>query len=73
MSDSHAIFLVVYNHELAYSIWRADAPLPLGWTAEGFRGSRADCLAHIEQVWVDMTPLSLRRPASSDPPGTPAC
>jgi MbtH protein len=64
MSDTNDIFLVVYNHEMAYSIWRKDAPMPLGWTAEGFRGPRADCLAHIEKVWVDMTPLSLRRQAS---------
>lgn len=61
-SDSE--FLVVVNDELQYSIWRQDMPLPAGWSAEGFAGSREDCLAHIEKVWVDMTPRSLRTPVT---------
>ncbi|MEV8411405.1 MbtH family protein, partial [Streptomyces niveus] len=26
-----------------------------------FSGPKQDCLAHIERVWTDMRPLSLRR------------
>ncbi|MFF3753080.1 MbtH family protein [Streptomyces sp. NPDC002018] len=52
---------VVVNDEEQYSVWPADRALPLGWHAEGTRGSRADCLAHIGTVWTDMRPLSLRR------------
>ncbi len=54
-------YLVVENDELQYSIWLAARDLPLGWRKEAFEGTRADCLAHIEQVWTDMRPLSVRR------------
>jgi MbtH protein len=57
-------FLVVFNHEEQYSICRVDQqPLPLGWSAEGFQGSREACLEHIGKVWTDMTPKSLRKAA----------
>ncbi|MDT3400291.1 MbtH family NRPS accessory protein [Streptomyces sp. B1866] len=54
-------YLVVVNGEEQYSIWDASAPLPDGWRAEGHAGSRDECLAHIERVWTDMRPLSVRR------------
>jgi MbtH protein len=54
-------YLVVVNDELQYSVWRADADLPPGWQAEGVAGTREECLAHIDRVWTDMRPLSLRR------------
>lgn len=54
-------YQVVVNHEEQYSIWPADRALPLGWQAEGFSGTKAECLQHIEAVWTDMRPLSLRR------------
>jgi MbtH protein len=60
MSDDQQ-FQVVANHEEQYSIWPAGRELPAGWTATGFTGARADCLAHIDEVWTDMRPLSLRR------------
>ncbi|MFP8963361.1 MbtH family protein [Streptomyces nanhaiensis] len=64
MSDSHeAGYLVVRNHEEQYSIWRADRELPAGWSAEGTGGTRQQCLDHIDRVWTDMRPLSLRRSA----------
>ncbi|MDT8999094.1 MbtH family NRPS accessory protein [Paucibacter sp. APW11] len=58
-ADDH--FLVVLNEELQYSIWPYGRDIPLGWRAEGFQGPRADCLSHIERVWVDMRPLSVRQ------------
>lgn len=54
-------YQVVMNHEEQYSIWPSDRELPLGWTSVGTSGSREQCLAHIEKVWTDMRPLSLRR------------
>lgn len=54
-------YLVVVNDEEQHSVWLADRALPLGWRAEGARGNREECLAHIGQVWTDMRPLSLRR------------
>ena len=54
-------FAVVCNDEEQYSIWPSGRDLPAGWRAEGTSGSKDDCLAHIEQVWTDMRPLSLRQ------------
>ncbi|WP_392894972.1 MbtH family protein [Streptomyces sp. LN699] len=53
-------FLVVANEEEQYSLWEADRPVPLGWHNQGVRGDKEECLAHIERVWTDMRPLSLR-------------
>lgn len=52
---------VVINDEEQYSIWWAERALPPGWREAGFAGTREACLAHIESVWTDMRPLSLRR------------
>ncbi len=53
-------FRVVCNDEEQYSIWSADRELPAGWQATGFVGTRAECLAHVDEVWTDMRPRSLR-------------
>ncbi|GJF28374.1 MbtH protein [Kitasatospora sp. NE20-6] len=53
-------FLVVLNDEEQYSIWAAGREIPAGWHAEGTEGTREECLAHIDQVWTDMRPRSLR-------------
>ncbi|MFF7992047.1 MbtH family protein [Kitasatospora xanthocidica] len=54
-------FVVVLNHEEQYSVWPLDKEVPDGWRAEGFSGTKEECLAHIAEVWTDMRPLSLRR------------
>jgi MbtH protein len=59
--DENVEYRVVVNHEEQYSLWPLDRDLPLGWREEGFRGPKAACLAHIEEVWTDMRPLSLRK------------
>ncbi len=59
--DEQQVFEVVVNHEEQYSIWPAEREIPRGWRAAGKRGPKKDCLAHIEEVWTDMRPLSLRR------------
>ena len=59
---------VVVNHEEQYSIWPADRDLPLGWREAGKQGTKAECLAYIEEVWTDMRPLSLRRKMDESPP-----
>lgn len=69
------IYQVVVNHEEQYSIWPADRDLPLGWTAAGKTGPKAECLAYIKEVWTDMRPLSLRKKMeemASNPPAPPA-
>lgn len=65
------VYRVVRNSEEQYSIWPAARELPSGWQATGFDGGREECLAHIDEVWTDMRPLSLRRAladAGSAPP-----
>ncbi|WBB80950.1 MbtH family protein [Micromonospora sp. WMMD882] len=51
---------VVVNDEEQYSIWPEEADVPAGWRPVGVTGDRATCLAHIEEVWTDMRPRSLR-------------
>ncbi|GAA3269228.1 MULTISPECIES: MbtH family protein [Dactylosporangium] len=53
-------YVVVLNDEEQYSIWPADDALPAGWRAEGMRGPKQECLEHIDAVWTDMRPASLR-------------
>jgi len=68
--EDAAIYKVVVNAEEQYSIWPAERDNPLGWSDAGFTGSKRDCLLHIEQVWTDMRPLSLRqRMTRADPKG----
>lgn len=55
------IYAVVVNHEEQYSIWPADREVPLGWNDTGFHGTKQECLEHIEEIWTDMRPLSLRK------------
>ncbi|MEA2489655.1 MAG: MbtH protein [Acidobacteriota bacterium] len=60
-----ATYNVVMNAEEQYSIWPADRENALGWRDAGFRGTRDECLRHIEQLWTDMRPLSLRGAAGN--------
>lgn len=59
------IYEVVVNHEEQYSIWPADDVAPEGWSLIGISGVRETCMAHIDQVWTDIRPLSVRRPAET--------
>ena len=60
VQSNDEIYLVVVNEEEQYSIWREDNDIPAGWRAVGKRGTKPECLQHIEEVWTDMRPLSLR-------------
>ncbi|HBI84024.1 MbtH family NRPS accessory protein [Orrella sp. NBD-18] len=54
-------YIVVINHEEQYSIWPDFKAIPNGWRDAGFRGLKQACLDHINTVWTDMRPLSLRQ------------
>ena len=54
-------YAVVANHEEQYSIWPIGLPVPIGWHESGKSGTKDECLNYIEEVWIDMRPLSLRR------------
>ena len=64
--QEHKAFHVVVNHEEQYSIWPADRTVPDGWRQVGVTGAKEECLEHIERVWVDMRPLSLRQRMAAD-------
>jgi MbtH protein len=59
-------FQVVRNDAEQYSIWPADRTLPAGWHAEGFAGSRAECLEHVGRIWTDLRPAHLRMSAAGN-------
>jgi len=53
-------YLVVVNEEMQYSIWQEKKPLPAGWNFAGKKGTKAECLGYVDEVWTDMRPKSLR-------------
>lgn len=59
--DEKSLFMVVRNHEEQYSLWPAGKTLPQGWVEAGKSGLKSECLEFVDQVWVDMRPLSLRQ------------
>lgn len=65
--EDRRLYSVVVNEEEQYSIWLAGRQLPVGWRHEGFGGSRAECLSHVEEIWTDMRPLGLRKRMEQDP------
>jgi len=67
-TEDNRIYKVVINLEEQYSIWPVDRENPAGWRDGGKSGSKADCLAYIEEVWTDMRPLSVRRQMDGDAP-----
>lgn len=59
--DETRRYSVVVNDEEQYSIWLEGRDIPAGWREAGFAGTKDECLAHVDEVWTDMRPLSLRR------------
>ncbi|KQV97188.1 MbtH family NRPS accessory protein [Rhizobacter sp. Root1221] len=54
-------FILLVNHEEQYSIWPQWKAVPAGWTAvAGVQGDKKTVLDHVEKVWTDMRPKSLR-------------
>ena len=68
--EDQTIYAVVVNEEEQYSIWPEYKQLPPGWRTVGKSGPKAECLAHIKEVWTDMRPLSLRKQMDADARGS---
>ncbi len=64
------LYRVVMNDEEQYSIWPLDKENAPGWRDEGKTGTKAECLAHIKEVWTDMRPKSLRDRMDRDKAGS---
>jgi len=63
------VYDVVVNLEEQYSIWPVyRGHPPAGWRTVGVTGDKPTCLAHINEVWTDMRPLSLRLRMAELPP-----
>jgi MbtH protein len=60
-NDDDTTYRVVVDHEEQYSIWLDFQDYPPGWRQAGRSGTKAECLAYINEVWTDMRALSLRR------------
>ena len=58
--EDTTIYKVVVDREQQYSIWPADRENALGWNDAGKSGTKAECLAYIEQVWDEKKPPGLR-------------
>lgn len=65
--DPDGEFLVLINHEEQYSLWPSFAAVPDGWTVVKQAASRQECVDYIDENWVDMRPLSLRKAMDSGP------
>lgn len=61
-------YKVVVNLEEQYSIWPAGRINPDGWQDAGKQGTKKECLGYIEEVWIDMRPLSLRKKIAESTP-----
>ena len=61
IDEDKMIYKVVVNGEEQYSLAFAGNPNPPGWRDAGKQGTKAECLAYVNEVWTDMTPLSLRK------------
>jgi MbtH protein len=56
----HTGYRVVVNPDNQYSIWPSDLELPVGWSDAGRAGTKEECLAQINELWIDRRPLTAR-------------
>ncbi|WP_329570496.1 MbtH family protein [Kitasatospora sp. NBC_01266] len=59
--NDDAQYCVLVNDEGQHSLWPAAIEVPAGWVARFGPSPREACLAHVEENWTDMRPLSLVR------------
>ena len=52
-------YLVLINDEGQYSLWPAFAVIPKGWNQVLGPEPREECVAYINEHWVDLRPRSL--------------
>ncbi len=55
------LYYVVVNKEEQFSVWQKDRSLPAGWDHIGEPATKQECLQRIDELWTDMTPLSVRK------------
>lgn len=61
--DDNGSFWVLVNDEDQHSLWPTFANIPQGWNivyGDSHGSSRADCLAYVDQHWIDLRPKRVR-------------
>lgn len=59
-------YQVLVNDEDQYSLWPLAKELPAGWRQAGKEGTKQECMDHVDEVWTDMRPRSLRERMEED-------
>ncbi|MFC0067454.1 MbtH family protein [Umezawaea endophytica] len=65
--DDNTTYQVLVNDEEQHSLWPLGKELPDGWRSAGKEGSKQECMDHVDEVWIDMRPRSLRERMALDP------
>lgn len=60
MNDRNGNYVVLVNNEGQHSLWPESKEVPNGWNRLAYTGSMNDCAAHVDEVWTDMRPVSIR-------------
>ncbi len=58
--DDSLEYMVLKNGEEQHSLWPSFKDIPAGWEQVGPVGTKAECVAYVEENWTDITPLSAR-------------
>ena len=61
MTEEDFEYQVLVNHEEQYSLWPTFRDIPNGWKQVGPIGTKQECLDYVNEVWTDITPLSVRK------------
>ena len=61
MTEEDFEYQVLVNHEEQYSLWPTFRDIPNGWKQVGPIGTKQVCLDYVNEVWTDITPLSVRK------------
>jgi len=59
--EDNDTYIVLINDEEQYSLWPKWKKIPSGWKSVDKEGSKSECSAYVDSVWIDMRPLSLRK------------
>ncbi|QOY92801.1 MbtH family NRPS accessory protein [Massilia sp. UMI-21] len=54
------VYIVLVNDEEQYSLWPRNQDVPAGWRSIDFSGTKDECMKHVDEIWTDMRPKSLR-------------
>ena len=55
------LYLVLKNCEEQYSLWPECKKVPVAWEVVFGLESKKNCIQYVNETWVDMRPLSLRK------------